>query len=73
VTGEDTLWDAADLACFLKCSRKTIYNRSEAGLIPCVRIGSLLRFEPETIRRWLRGELPSLPGAVVVPLRRGAP
>ena len=68
----EALWDASDLAAFLKCSRKTVYNRSEAGLIPCVRIGALLRFEPETIRKWVRGELPAAPGARVVPLQRAS-
>lgn len=50
------LWDAKDVAAFLKVSRSWVYHRSEAGLLPCLRIGSLLRFDPEVIRRIARGE-----------------
>jgi predicted DNA-binding transcriptional regulator AlpA len=49
-----SLWDAKDVAAFLKVSRSWVYHRSEAGLLPCVRIGSLLRFDPEVIRRLVR-------------------
>jgi predicted DNA-binding transcriptional regulator AlpA len=50
------LWDARDVAAFLKVSRSWVYHRSEAGLLPCLRIGSLLRFDPAVIRRIARGE-----------------
>jgi len=50
-----SLWDAKDVAAYLKVSRSWVYHRAEAGLLPCVRIGSLLRFEPETIRRLAAG------------------
>ena len=50
------LWDAKDVAAFLRVSRSWVYHRSEAGLLPCLRIGSLLRFDPEVIRRIARGE-----------------
>jgi len=46
----DGLWDVADVARFLKVSRSWVYHRAEAGLLPCVRIGSLLRFNPEVVR-----------------------
>jgi predicted DNA-binding transcriptional regulator AlpA len=49
-----SLWDAKDVAVFLKVSRSWVYHRAEAGLLPCVRIGSLLRFDPEVIRRLVR-------------------
>jgi predicted DNA-binding transcriptional regulator AlpA len=44
------LWDTNDVARFLKVSRSWVYHRAEAGLLPCVRIGSLLRFDPEVVR-----------------------
>jgi excisionase family DNA binding protein len=50
-----SLWDAKDVAAYLKVSRSWVYHRAEAGLLPCVRIGSLLRFEPEMIRRLATG------------------
>ncbi len=46
--------DAKDVAVFLKVSRSWVYHRAEAGLLPCVRIGSLLRFDPEVIRHLVR-------------------
>jgi predicted DNA-binding transcriptional regulator AlpA len=33
-----SLWDAKDVAVFLKVSRSWVYHRAEAGLFPCVRI-----------------------------------
>jgi excisionase family DNA binding protein len=50
------LWNAKDVAEYLKVSRSWVYHQAEAALLPCLRIGSLLRFESETIRRFARGE-----------------
>jgi len=47
---EDRLWDATQTAKFLSVSRSWIYQRAEAGLLPHLRVGGVLRFEPETIR-----------------------
>ena len=33
--------------------KKRIYELSRLGIIPSVRIGRLLRFDPETIQRWI--------------------
>lgn len=52
------LWDAKDVATFLKVSRSWVYERAQKGELPCRRIGALLRFEPEAIRAWVRGEKP---------------
>lgn len=46
----DTLWDARDVAQYLKVSRSWVYHQAEAGLLPCLRLGGLLRFDPATIR-----------------------
>ncbi len=45
------LWDAQDVARYLKVSRSWVYQRAEAGLLPCVRVGGLLRFRPESVRQ----------------------
>lgn len=55
-SSDDTLWDANDVARYLKASRSWVYQRAEAGLIPYFRIGGLLRFDPPTIRAWARGD-----------------
>jgi Helix-turn-helix domain len=51
----DGLWDANDVARYLKVSRSWVYQRAEAALLPCVRIGGLLRFDPHTVRTFASG------------------
>jgi excisionase family DNA binding protein len=51
------LWDANDVARYLKVSRSWVYQRAEAGLLPCFRLGGLLRFEPDKVRAFARGEI----------------
>jgi excisionase family DNA binding protein len=55
--GGDTLWDANDVAAYLKVSRSWVYHRAEAGQLPFVRVGGLLRFDPAAIRAGARGEV----------------
>lgn len=62
----ESLWDAKDVARFLKVSRSWVYQKAEAGELPYLRIGGLVRFEPETVRAWAR-RVP-LPAARIVPL-----
>ena len=53
----DGLWDANDAAHYLKVSRSWIYQRAESGLLPCLRVGGLVRFDPEIVRAFARGEI----------------
>jgi excisionase family DNA binding protein len=68
----DTLWTADDVAAYCRVSRSMIYKQSQAGLLPTLRIGSSIRFEPDTVRRWARGELVGLPEGRVLRTKRGA-
>lgn len=52
----DTLWTADDVAAFLKASRSWVYQQAQAGHLPCVKIGGLLRFEPDAIRAFIKGQ-----------------
>ncbi len=52
----DQLWDANDVARYLKVSRSWVYHRAEAGLLPLRRVGGLLRFDPAKIRAFAAGE-----------------
>lgn len=52
----ETLWDAAQAAKFLRVSRSWVYQRAEGGLLPHLRIGALLRFEPATLREFARSD-----------------
>jgi hypothetical protein len=56
--GRHGLWNPADVAAFLQVSRSWVYQKAEAGLLPVIRLpgSSLLRFEPEAIRAFARGE-----------------
>jgi excisionase family DNA binding protein len=54
---EDRLWDPLDVARFLGISRNTVYAQVDSGALPCVRIGGLLKFDPERIRAIGRGEM----------------
>ncbi|QSQ23155.1 helix-turn-helix domain-containing protein [Pyxidicoccus parkwayensis] len=56
VQQEETLWDANDVARFVKASRSWVYQRAQAGQLPCVKIGGLLRFEPAAIRAFIRSQ-----------------
>ena len=57
VENRDELWDANDVARYLRVSRSWVYYRAEAGLLPCLRVGGLVRFEPATVRAFARGEV----------------
>jgi excisionase family DNA binding protein len=46
----DPLWNAADVAQFLKVSKSWVYQKVEAGVLPHLRIGSMVRFDPAAIR-----------------------
>jgi excisionase family DNA binding protein len=50
------LWDAKDVARFLGVHRNWVYQQAEAGSLPCIRVGGLLRFAPDTMRAIGRGE-----------------
>jgi excisionase family DNA binding protein len=49
----EALWDANDVARYLKVSRSWVYQRAEAGLLPYLRVGGLLRFDPESVRSFV--------------------
>jgi len=55
----DALWDANDVAHYLKASRSWVYQKAEAGLLPYLRIGGLLRFDPRAIRAWATDGIPA--------------
>jgi excisionase family DNA binding protein len=46
----DGLWDANDVAAYLKVSRSWVYQKVAAGLVPHVRVGGLVRFAPGDVR-----------------------
>ncbi len=54
--GTEALWTVKEVASYFQVSHSWVYHRAEAGLLPCVRIGALLRFHAGAIRALARGE-----------------
>ena len=54
---EDRLWDPLDVARYLGVSRNSVYAQVDAGALPCIRIGGLLKFDPVKVRAIGKGEL----------------
>ena len=52
----EALWDANDVARYLKASRSWVYMKAEAGVLPSLRLCGLLRFDPSAIKAFARGE-----------------
>lgn len=63
----ECLWQVKDVAAYFGLSRSWVYQRAESGELPSLKVGGALRFEPEVVRAWARGERPA---GVVIPLRR---
>ena len=45
---------AAELAQWLAVSRITVFKLAKAGRIPCFRVGTCVRFDPQAVAKWLR-------------------
>ncbi|MFY3743996.1 helix-turn-helix domain-containing protein [Anaeromyxobacter sp. Red801] len=71
--GIETLWDARDVARYLKVSRSWVYQKAEAGLLPYLKVGGLVRFVPERIRAFALGSgTPTAKRVLASPVRVGA-
>lgn len=53
---ERALRDVRWVAEFLGVSKSWVYQATSTGVLPCIRLGSTLRFEKAAIEAWLRGE-----------------
>ena len=51
-TEEWELWTWREVARALKVSRSWVYAKAESGVVPSLRVGGLLRFDPEAVRRF---------------------
>ena len=59
----EELWTAQNVADYIKASRSWVYKAAEAGTLPCLRIGAMLRFDPAAVRAFVAGTAagPALP------------
>lgn len=51
-SGDDELWSSDDVARFIGCSSRHVYNLRRLGL-PHYRIGEMVRFSPGKVIAWL--------------------
>jgi excisionase family DNA binding protein len=51
----EALWTAEEVAAFIKCSVSYVYKSAERGELPCVRVGRMLRFQPDSVRALVLG------------------
>jgi excisionase family DNA binding protein len=63
------LWTVKEVAKFLQASSSWVYKAAERNELPCIHIGTLVRFEPAGIRAWLATKRtgPALTGGSNVP------
>jgi hypothetical protein len=52
-------WKVRDVAEFLQASESWVRNAAAGGRLPCVKIGGLLRFDPDEIRSLARAQAPA--------------
>lgn len=62
---DNTLWTVKDAADFLRVSRSWVYQRVASGTIPYLKIGGLVRFDPEAIRAFVTGASNASTGKVI--------
>jgi excisionase family DNA binding protein len=53
------LWRVQDVARALSVSRSWVYKQAQEGDLPSLRIGGLLRFDPDAVRTWALGSGPA--------------
>ena len=65
----EPLWDAHDVAAYLKVSRSWVYQKTDAGLLPYIRVGALKRFSPRQIQEHFLGGRDTSYKATVLPFK----
>ena len=53
---EQALRGVGWVAEFLNVSKSWVYQAAASGTLPSTRVGAALRFDPDVIRKWVRGE-----------------
>lgn len=49
---QERLWKVKDVAAYLQVSQSWVYQHAASGVLPSLKIGGLLRFDPTAIRNW---------------------
>lgn len=53
MTASDSLLNTADVARILSVSPRTVQLWAKQGILPCFRVGAVVRFDPEDVRRFV--------------------
>lgn len=53
VVRAEQLWTVTDVAHFLKLSVKGVYGLAEQRVLPSIKVGGRLRFDPNDIHAWV--------------------
>ena len=58
IQAQDRLWTVKEVAHYLAKGKSWVYEQVKAmdRPLPCFKVGAELRFDPEAVKRWLRGE-----------------
>ena len=56
INGWKRQWTVKEAADWLNCAPGTLYRMAWAGAIPCYRVGSTYRFDPDTLIKWTETE-----------------
>lgn len=49
----ERLFLASEVAAGLNVSKARVYELARTKMIPCIRLGRALRFDPDALRRWM--------------------
>ena len=49
---ESVLWKVGDVARYARCSTRHVSNLREQKGLPFRKVGRLVRFSPEAVKRW---------------------
>lgn len=52
----DRLWRPEEVAHFLGLTRKGVYGLAERRILPSIKVGGRLRFDPVDIRKWVSSQ-----------------
>lgn len=52
---KSSLWTTSELAGFLGCSERQVYNLRKRGL-PALHVGGMIRFDPQAVHQWLASD-----------------
>jgi len=49
----EPLWTVREVQALLRIGRNHVYDLATRGVLPSIRIGSRVRFDPAKVRAWL--------------------